>query len=1175
MMNPQQILDTSKPLNVELFDQVVQEFYQHGSNKQVHDILAQFERDPRAWTKAPDIIQKSSQIESKILALSVLEGCIKTRWNILPVQSKKGIKGFVESLVVKLSQDPNLKDIGPFLTKLNTVLIEIIKREWPHNWPGFITQVVEVSKRSEIVCANNMNLLRLLSEEAFENRSLHLSHQQVDNFKENLTKELSKVFELCMFVLKNSAERRLIENTLITMHKFLAIKWIPIDIVFSSQLIEALTLKYFNMEQHRVITLQCLVEIAGIKRGEYDKSGSDTPRMEGQAPDETVSTCNDKLVNMFLTILRKTFSECGLNLNTNIDAFICNNQANYLFVQTYTNFFFNFLRWHHRLLEDYNNGSRDGLKAALSLLLNISNANDSTLFGICCDLWEYLVRDLQRSLPKKNLLNSTFQSHAFSSPSSASSSSAHSPPHNQSTYDINHPRYELYREALHSLKQVLMRRLPRPKEVLVVKDENGAVVKQEMKDTFMLTLHQQMSKILYILSSIDPADTRKVIGDKLTAFSSTQEAKRRYGGSSSGQSDAEENQFFAELNSLCWSIGAVAGSMPPDVEKSFLVVVIKILLSLCEVQQSKNAKAIIASCIMYVVRKYPRFLKKHWKFLQTVVRKLIEFLAEKHPGVQDMSIETLNEICLKCGQKFLKIQENDADIFLVELVHGLDDMTLKLSLEQIENLYATWAVIIAHEKRDYASASGHVEQLLSTPNARYQQLLTTCQSTEDFSAPATVEKYVHLLRIYKGVCQHCSGDGASVNGAFLLQFTNLYPSLIKLYTGYAQLMSQWYTANPSVPRSAAPPYIKLMSTLKSEILTLFQVFVAKSMKRDYDQIVEKFVPNFLNAILTDYTQCNHLFKEYACLNVCSALIECLDTKMNPFVPQMFGTLFQVTLDMIKESMDNFPDHRLALFKFLYHVNKSCFAVFEQMNKTQMQLVINCIMWAHEHIDPSICDFGVKTLNQFLSHIRRITQNNHDGTLMTMFYQNFLFLILQKLMSVMTDTLHKSSFGAMCNTLQSICVDLNGNPHLGQLYDANAAQSNREYVATQLCNFLQQQFAHLTPAVIQEFVFGLFQLANAQNARTDELVMMSTPTKHTNNASSATAATTTTTTKTQSNAFVQHCEDFLVAIRSVHRSTNAPQQTPQAQSNGHANGVGAAPATAVGNGAMNELNDDDL
>jgi len=1143
-MNPQSILDTSKPLNVELFDQIVKSFYSGSSNRQIHDILAQFEQNPQAWTKAPEIIQKSQSIEAKMIALSILEKCIKTRWKILPPTSKKGIKGFVESLVVKLAQDPNLKAIGPFLTKLNTVLIEIIKREWPHNWPGFITQVVEVSKRSEIVCANNMNLLRLLSEEAFENESLHLSHQQVDSFKENLTKELSKVFELCMFVLKNSSDRRLIECTLHTLNKFLAIKWIPIPIVFSSQLIEALTLKYFGIQQYRVSTLECLVEIAGIKKHEL-----------GQ--DENIQNkCNEKLVNMFLTILRKTFSDCGINMNTNIDQYMNNNNYNETLIQTLTNFLYNFLRYHHKILEEHNNGSREGLKAALKLILNINQVENQTLFAICVDLWEIIVRDLQKHLPKKNLLNSSFGGHT------------HSGPNNQ--YDTNNPRYLLYKDALHELKTILMRRLPRPKEVLVVKDDNGCVVKQEMKDTFMLTLHKQMSKILYMLSSIDPSDTRSVIGEKLTSFSNNQEAKRRSGGSGFNNPN-EENQFFAELNSLCWSIGAVAGSMPPDVEKSFLVVVIKILLSLCEVQQSKNAKAIIASCIMYVVRKYPRFLRKHWKFLQTVVRKLIEFLAEKHPGVQDMSIETLNEICQKCGQKFLKIQENDQEIFLIELINGINNMTQKLTYEQIENLYATWSVIISHDKssRDSKKSTQYIERLLTTPNQRYQQLLQLCQSgnNNEFNNIDTIEKYVHLIRIYKGVCQNSGGDR---NGCFLIQFTNLYPTLIKLYTGYAQLMNQWYKQNQNVSRSAAPQEIKAMSILKSEILQLFETFVSKSMKMDHEQISKQFVPQFLEAILTDYQNCTNLYKEYSCLNVCSALIECLDSRMTEYIPKIFGTLFQITLDMIKESMDNYPDHRLAFFRFLYCVCKSCFNVFEQMNQTQMQLVVNCIMWAHEHIDYRITEYGIKTLNQFLQHIRKITINSNSGQLITMFYQNFIFLVLEKLIHVMTDTLHKQSFPAMCCTLKSICYDINSNQHLGKLYQDGNYPSNYEYIASKLSQFIQNKFQHLTNEVISKFVMGLFQLAN-NNRMNNGNTPNSSPSKypHSNNQTRANS----------NDPYVQHCEDFLVAIRSVHRSNNSTpaatnnnnNNTPNGQTNG--NNQQTQPQT---NGVThNDFDDDDL
>ena len=45
-------------------------------------------------------------------------------------------------------------------------------------------------------------------------------------------------------------------------------------------------------------------------------------------------------------------------------------------------------------------------------------------------------------------------------------------------------------------------------------------------------------------------------------------------------------------------------------------------------KKGKENKAVIASCIMYVVGQYPTFLRNNWTFLKTVVRKLFEFMKE-------------------------------------------------------------------------------------------------------------------------------------------------------------------------------------------------------------------------------------------------------------------------------------------------------------------------------------------------------------------------------------------------------------------------------------------------------------------------------------------------------------------------------------------------------------------
>ena len=66
--------------------------------------------------------------------------------------------------------------------------------------------------------------------------------------------------------------------------------------------------------------------------------------------------------------------------------------------------------------------------------------------------------------------------------------------------------------------------------------------------------------------------------------------------------------------------------MAEENERKFLVLAIKDLLGLCEQKRGKDNKAIVASNIMYVVGQYPRFLRAHWKFLKTVVNKLLEFM---------------------------------------------------------------------------------------------------------------------------------------------------------------------------------------------------------------------------------------------------------------------------------------------------------------------------------------------------------------------------------------------------------------------------------------------------------------------------------------------------------------------------------------------------------------------
>lgn len=126
--------------------------------------------------------------------------------------------------------------------------------------------------------------------------------------------------------------------------------------------------------------------------------------------------------------------------------------------------------------------------------------------------------------------------------------------------------------------------MAKPKEVLVVIDENGEAVEEHFDDTETISIYETMRETLIFLTNIDTPAMDRVIQarlDKLTG----------------------DKTFFSfdRLNKLCWALGSISGCMSIEDENKFVVSVIKELLNLVEKTSGKSNKALIAADIMYVV----------------------------------------------------------------------------------------------------------------------------------------------------------------------------------------------------------------------------------------------------------------------------------------------------------------------------------------------------------------------------------------------------------------------------------------------------------------------------------------------------------------------------------------------------------------------------------------------
>lgn len=260
------ILDFSNDLDIALLDQVVSTFYQGSGvqQKQAQEILTKFQDNPDAWQKADQILQFSTNPQSKFIALSILDKLITRKWKLLPNDHRIGIRNFVVGMIISMCQDDEVfKTQKNLINKSDLTLVQILKQEWPQNWPEFIPELIGSSSSSVNVCENNMIVLKLLSEEVFDFSAEQMTQAKALHLKNSMSKEFEQIFKLCFQVLEQGSSSSLIVATLESLLRYL--HWIPYRYIYETNILELLSTKFMTSPDTRAITLKCLTEVSNLK----------------------------------------------------------------------------------------------------------------------------------------------------------------------------------------------------------------------------------------------------------------------------------------------------------------------------------------------------------------------------------------------------------------------------------------------------------------------------------------------------------------------------------------------------------------------------------------------------------------------------------------------------------------------------------------------------------------------------------------------------------------------------------------------------------------------------------------------------------------------------------------------------------------------------------------------
>ncbi len=352
--------------------------------------------------------------------------------------------------------------------------------------------------------------------------------------------------------------------------------------------------------------------------------------------------------------------------------------------------------------------------------------------------------------------------------------------------------------------------------------------------------------------------------------------------------------------------------MGQEAERYYLMQVIKELLSLCERKRGKDNKAIVAANIMYVVGQYPAFLKSNWKFLKTVVRKLNEFMHEKHPGVQDMACETYLVIAKECKEEFSKTHGEDPP-YIDTVINTLQAEIKDLEPHQKNMVYQSvgW-MIKAISAKAYKEVA--LLRLMDNEHSIWENVIASAASAgpDYLRNPTTIRAVDFFIRVNESVA-------TSAGDCYSCYLQKIYIHLLNVYKFYSETISVQIQAMG--PAANSDNTVKTLKVLRKNILRLFGIFITDATDTAY--VTANFVPP-LQELMSDYEKGLPDARDPEVVYLFATMVQYLSNSIASGVSVILAKLGESTLHMIGSDYLSFPEHRLNYFLLLKNIVQFCF-----------------------------------------------------------------------------------------------------------------------------------------------------------------------------------------------------------------------------------------------------------
>ena len=357
---------------------------------------------------------------------------------------------------------------------------------------------------------------------------------------------------------------------------------------------------------------------------------------------------------------------------------------------------------------------------------------------------------------------------------------------------------------------------------------------------------------------------------------------------------------------------------------------------------------------MYVVGQYPAFLQSHWKFLKTVIKKLNEFMKERHPGVQDMACETFLKVCIKCKEEYLKVQTGEKESFIYEIIRNMEIDGALLEDKQKLVFYEAVGHIICAEKED-TKREIYLYNLMAPWDNKWKEVMI------EASKNATYLESQDIIRVIDLIIRINQSVGGAVGNIYCTYLQSLYMDMLNVYKYYSTLISQQLAH----AIGAHTQIIKQLRTLRKNILKLVAIFVRNST--DHVMLAQNFVPH-LAQFIGDYKDNMPDARDPEVISLFATLVTKLKNNMETDIANLLISLGQPTLDMIQNNYQCYPEHRENFFDLLKAITENCFPALILLDSQLFKTFIDSIIWEFKHETPLLAEIGLETMITLLDVI---------------------------------------------------------------------------------------------------------------------------------------------------------------------------------------------------------------